>query len=142
MFGPKHLSYFKIIARCVSFYVVSIKMNVSYDIHSENYYEKDVPHSRSGNEYDCIRKNIFCRFTKENVSVFYQTVRWVYFLVFVTKNMAVFSNYAVLPRVYCIIFTLWIFYYWYTLYVFYAICNVNVLCLILLKNKLFCFYQK
>lgn len=80
MFGPKqmvnyYLLYFKIIARCVSFYVVSIKMNVSYDIHSENYYEKDVPHSRSGKEYECIRKNIFCRFTKENVSVFYQTVR-------------------------------------------------------------------
>lgn len=75
MFGPEqmvnyYLLYFKIIARCVSFHVVSIKMNDSYDIHSENFYEKAVPQSRSGKEYECKRKNIFCRFTKENMSLF------------------------------------------------------------------------
>lgn len=87
MFGPEqmvnyYLLYFKIIARIVSFYVVSIKMNVSYDIHSENYYEKDVPHSRSGKEYECIRKNIFCRFTKEKMSLFLSNGKMSLFLGF------------------------------------------------------------
>lgn len=66
-----YLLYFKIIVWCVLFYVVFIKMNVSYDIYFENYYEKDVLYLRLGKEYECIRKNIFCRFIKENVFVFY-----------------------------------------------------------------------
>lgn len=80
MFGPKqmvnyYLLYFKIIARCVSFHVVSIKMNDSYDIHSENYYEKAVPQSRSGKEYECIRKNIpYVDLQKKICLCFYQTI--------------------------------------------------------------------
>lgn len=60
MFGLKYLLYFKIIVWCVLFYVVFIKMNDSYDIYFENYYEKVVLQLRLGKEYECIRKNIFC----------------------------------------------------------------------------------